>query len=208
MRGDKPVLNKPKLEGDAMKRAILTVVMAVMAISAPAWADEWKVNFSLGAGLRTMNSGWGDATSQNSVDVKFDFRKVSWPVNILLAYSQGSSNNDFTCIDNFGSSVFCKLGLSEVDLGVIKYFEGGGSFVPYVSAGLGSSSFQVTTSSASSVTSGQTSTGLFLDGGVLLKFTANWRAGLDVKMLTGTGSMLPGLNANYIQYGLFLGFGF
>lgn len=172
---------------------------------AQATGDSGVRSFDFTLGQRRLDEDdWEPLDEQAAVGFQYAQQSngapVGFEVGLLLSFD-----------DDTISGVDVEAAVGELYAGVHRSFGSSASSVrPYVGAGLALISAEIEGSSGgTSVDDDDSSPGIYAHGGVAFQAGSNFRFGIDLRLLTGTDIDLFGVSgdADYVQLGLFLGFG-
>jgi len=176
--------------------AIATILF--VAGASPALAGG-NANFLVGARNAGDKDFWGSDQDQTVAGVIVDFGKEGWPIHICLANMDSSSDDN-----GDGGQI------SEYDLGVMKVWEPHGAIRPYLGGGIAAltASFVIDVGSGDLVLHDTTSA-LYVDGGVFWRTGKRFNIGLGVRFMTQASVEIQGVrgDADYSQFHILAGFG-
>lgn len=180
----------------SLKRMGIVGLVCIAASLAPALADG-NVNFVLGSRSMSDDDNWGDLDTQDAFGVNVDFGVADWPVRLVVG-AHGSSKDKHDVEGSVGEASF----------GVMKLWKlsHDGMVRPYVGGGLAAVGAEI---DGPGFDDDDGSIGLYISGGVYWRLGSRFNIGVDGRFLTGTDIELFGISgdADYLQIGLLLGFG-
>jgi len=147
--------------------------------SDPAFAvGDWTghVNFFLGQ-TYLRSSDWAPVERQNAYGLEIDFRKREWPFNIAIDVI-GSDQEEDSLVSGTGRVVQDSAEISELDLGIRKYWEQNTLFHPFVGGGL---SLVTAEMQSLGVEDDDDGVGFWLDAGISLALTEHFNMGVELR---------------------------
>ncbi|MBI5814902.1 MAG: hypothetical protein HZB29_04750 [Nitrospinae bacterium] len=190
--------------------AVITIASFLFAPQfARAEEPAAQSNLTFIIGKASIND-WKVSNDHTVYGLEADYNPGSWPVNAFgRISSSNASENAYVYIPGYGTyNVNYQTKITEISLGARKYFDlNNGMVRPHLSAGVSNVSVELTPSiSGLSLSASDSSTGFFGDAGV--RFTVDrFFAGVNFRILTGTGLSFWGAstNANYTMWGVTFG---
>jgi len=158
---------------------ILFPSVLLCSTSEPVFAEgDWTghVNFFLGQ-TYLRSSDWAPVERQDAYGLEIDFRKREWPFNIAIDVI-GSDQEEDSLVSRTGRVVQNSAEISELDLGVRKYWDQNPLFHPFVGGGL---SLVTAEMQSLGVEDDDDSVGFWLDSGISLALTEHFNMGVEVR---------------------------
>ena len=94
----------------------------------------YSSNVNIEGGFKRLNSDWKPADDQGAFGIAGDYRRTSWPVNVLASYTWARSSKENVSLPG-GGTVQVQSQTDELDLGLRKYFERFERWRPFLSGG-------------------------------------------------------------------------
>ena len=185
------------------------VLVALLLLPAPLLAAG-NVNFTYGT--RSMqDDAWDDfeIDSQTVYGVTADFGGDNWPVNVAVGYYHSSDDGTLATFPILGA-VDIDGDLSEWSLGAHKVWKLSNPARPFLGGGVTFLDAEAKVDSAfGDADDDDSTTGLYLEGGVFFRLAGNLNLGLSGRIVEGTDVTLFDVDgdADYYQVGLLFGFG-
>lgn len=141
-------------------------------------AGEWTghVNFFLGQ-TYLRSSDWAPVERQDAYGLEIDFRKREWPFNIAIDVI-GSDQEEDSLVSGTGRVVQNSAEVSELDLGIRKYWDQNPLFHPFVGGGL---SLVTAEMQSLGVEDDDDGVGFWLDAGISLALSEHFNMGVEVR---------------------------
>jgi outer membrane protein with beta-barrel domain len=183
-----------------MKRHILSLaaVVLVAALTSPAFAGG-NLNFTLGQ-RNLSDSNWDQWDTQGVFGATVDFEVKDWPVEL-----EGGLQGSNVTKSVFGTDV--KAEVHEIFFGANKTWNlKKGKMHPFAGAGIADVTAKF---SGGGLSDSDSSTGVYLHGGIFWRLGHRFNIGFDGRVMLGTNITLNGASgdSNYTQLGVLLGFG-
>ena len=191
------------LTGSILSLALLAVL--VPGISGTASAEGgWTghVNFMLGQSY--LDDGkWGSLDRQDAFGLKIDFRNRDWPVNIAVDMV-GCTKEEDSLVPGTGRVIRQSADISELDLGVRKFWDQGPLFHPFVGGGVALATAE---RQSLGIEYDGDGVGLWLDAGISLAVTAHFNIGAELRYSWAEVDLGPErINTGGVTAGALLGF--
>jgi len=129
-------------------------------------------------GQTNLRSGdWAPLEQQNAYGLEIDFRKWSWPFHIAID-AIGSDKEEDLLVPGTGRVVRHSAEVSELDLGVRKYWDHRPLFHPFVGGGV---SLVTAEMQSLGVEDDGDGVGFWLNAGISLAWTEHFNMGIEVR---------------------------
>jgi hypothetical protein len=187
--------------------AFMLLGLSVALLPSPALAGG-NVNFTYGA--RSLDDdSWEPIDEQDAFGLTFDFGAEGWPVNIAVGFFE-SSDEDTTASFPILGDVDVEGEVSEYSLGVHKVWETRSAARPFLGGGLTRVEADATLDSIlGSIDDDDSSTGLYIEGGLFFRIAQVLNLGFHARLVEGTDVTVFDVDgdADYYQLGALIGFG-
>lgn len=189
------------------RAAYLLIPVAALLLASPALAAG-DVNFTYG--WRSLgDDSWEPVEDQESLGLTVDFGGETWPINIAIGYFESSDKATRVTVPLLGD-VDQEGELSEWSVGIQKVWGLKGRVRPFLGGGLTQVDAKTTfDSTLGDVDDSDSSTGFYLDGGLMFRVAGPLNLGLHGRLVEGTDVTLFEVDgdADYYEIGFLIGFG-
>ncbi len=157
-----------------MKKSIIVVILMLFTINAH--ANEFTGNLNFFLGTKTLDkTDWEPLDEQGEFGVLVDFKQSHWPVSIAIDLLVSIDETTLFGVNVEGNT-------SEFDVGVRKIWEVEGSSIrPYVGGGIAFITGEIIAGSFVTVSDEDSSTGIWLNGGIYWALSPSFNLGLDLR---------------------------
>jgi len=160
-------------------RWILFAATLLCSTSSPVLAEgDWTGHINFFLGQTYLSSGdWAPVERQDAYGLEIDFRKRWWPFNIAVDLI-GSEQQEDSLVPGTGRVVQNYADISELDLGIRKYWDDGPLFHPFAGGGV---SLVTAEMQSLGVEDDDDGVGFWLNGGISLALTEHFNMGIEVR---------------------------
>lgn len=160
-------------------RGILFPAVLLCPLSSPVFAQgDWTGHVNFFLGQTSLRSGdWAPVERQNAAGLEIDFRKRWWPFNIAIDVV-GSEKQEDSLVPGTGRIVLHSAEVSELDLGIRKYWDNRPFFHPFAGGGI---SLVTAEMQSLGVEDDDDGVGFWLNAGISLALTEHFNMGIEAR---------------------------
>jgi hypothetical protein len=183
-------------------------------------ASSYKTlrNANLILGSRALDEDkWGPIEDHTIYGISIDARRATWPVSVVLGFSTSSEDgNESLVVDDIRIEGWAESTIWEASIGVAKIWDTSGQMRPFVGGGISAvrTDLEAVLESpdidgSARIDEDDTSLGLYVEGGIVWQFKADFNLGFSGRILIGTELELVDeeTDVDYGQFAVILGWG-